>query len=210
MHPLRSLASLGIAVVILAACSSPSATTPASASLDATPPGATQPADSAQPTEGSATVEPADSPAPDSFSCDDFPFVEQATVPRTVNIVDVRVGTHDGFDRVVFEFTDGTPEFTLDRASPPFVQDGSGNPIEVEGESYLRLVMRGGTKQTDDGTSSYDGSRDFDPGFPMLVDLIEGGDFEAQSTWYLGLSEEACVSVTLLEDEPRIVIDIQH
>ncbi len=194
MHPLRSLASLGIAVLILAACSSPSATTPASASLDATPPGATQ---------------PADSPAPDSFSCD-FPFVEQATVPRTVNIVDVRIGTHDGFDRVVFEFTDGTPEFTLDRASPPFVQDGSGNPIEVEGESYLRLVMRGGTKQTDDGTSSYDGSRDFDPGFPMLVDLIEGGDFEAQSTWYLGLSEEACVSVTLLEDEPRIVIDIEH
>jgi hypothetical protein len=70
--------------------------------------------------------------------------------------------------------------------------------------------MRGGTKQTDDGTSSYDGSRDFDPGFPMLTDLIEGGDFEAQSTWYLGLSEEACVSVTLLEDEPRIVIDIEH
>ena len=209
MQPLRSLASLAIALVILAACSSPTATTPASASADPTPTPATQAPDSAQPTKGTATVEPDDSPAPDSFSCD-YPFVEQATVPRTVNIMDVRVGSHDGFDRVVFEFTDGTPEFTLDRATPPFVQDGSGNPIEVEGESYLRLVMRGGTRQTDDGTSSYDGSRDFDPGFPVLVDLIEGGDFEAQSTWYLGLTEESCVSVTLLEDEPRIVIDIEH
>lgn len=209
MHPLRSLASLGIAVVILSACSSPTATS-ASASTDSTAPPGTQAPGSAEPTEGTATVEPEGSAAPDSFSCDDFPFVEQATVPRTVNIVDVRAGTHDGFDRVVFEFTDGTPEFTLDRASPPFVQDGSGNPMDVEGESFLRLVMRGGTQQTEDGTSSYGGSRDFDPGFPMLVDLIEGGDFEAQSTWFLGLNEEACVSVALLEDEPRIVIDIQH
>lgn len=194
MQPLRRLIPIGIATMLLAACSSPSATAPASAQ--------------SSPSSATASTDPEPSTAPGAFSCD-LAVVEHATVPRA-NIVDVRVGTHDGFDRVVFEFTDGTPDITLDRATPPFSQDGSGFPVDVEGESFLRLTMRGGTKQMDDGSSSYSGPRDFDPGFPMLVDLVEGGDFEAQSTWYLGLASEACVSVTLLEDEPRLVIDVEH
>jgi hypothetical protein len=137
-------------------------------------------------------------------------LVDDATVARA-QIVDVRVGTHADHDRVVFEFADGLPEFTLDRAAPPFAEDASGLPLQVEGSSFLRLTMRGGTKQTEDGTSSYDGPTDFDPGFPMLLDLIEGGDFEAQSTWYLGLSADACVRVMQLVGEggsPRLVIDV--
>ena len=47
----------------------------------------------------------------------------------------------------------------------------------------------------------------------MLVDLVEGGDFEAQSTWYLGLSADACVRVMRLVGEggpARLVIDVAH
>ena len=110
----------------------------------------------------------------------------------------------------MFEFEQGTPELTLDLAEPPFVQDGSGLPIEVDGDSVLGLVMRGGTKQTDAGTSSYDGSTDISPDFPALVHLIEGGDFERQSTWYLGLTGESCVRVLLLDAPPRLVIDVEH
>jgi hypothetical protein len=203
MHAFRRLVPLGMLAVLVAACSSPSAASPI-ASASATP--GSSPAAVASAT---ASSQPVPSTELGDFTCD-LPIHDQATVAETTNIVDVRVGTHDGFDRVVFEFDDGTPEISLNRATPPFAQDASGAPMDVEGESFLRLVMRGGTKQTEDGTSSYDGSRDFDPGFPALVDLIEGGDFEAQSTWYLGLTAEACVSVTLLEDEPRLVIDIQH
>jgi hypothetical protein len=144
-----------------------------------------------------------------SFSCD-LPVVDGATVARA-QIVDVRVGTHADYDRVVFEFADGLPEFTLDRATPPFTHDASGLPVDVEGTSFMRLTMRGGTKQMEDGTSSYDGPTDFDPGFATLVDLVEGADFEAQSTWYLGLSEEACARVMQLVGEggsPRLVIDV--
>lgn len=203
MQPPHRLIPFAVALVLLAACSAPSSSAPASAEASASP---DTDATDAPP---AATAEPVPSEDLADFSCD-LPFVEQATVPRTVNIIDVRVGSHDGYDRVVFEFTDGTPEIALERATPPFAQDGSGLPMDVEGESFLRLIMRGGTKQMDDGSSSYDGSRDFDPGFPALVDLVEGGDFEAQSTWYLGLSAESCVRVSLLEDAPRLVIDIQH
>ncbi|MCA1588056.1 MAG: hypothetical protein LC744_05275 [Chloroflexi bacterium] len=192
----RRFAPLAIAAMLLAACSSPSDTAPASAQASTS-------------AAAGPTAEPIPSEDLGEFTCD-LPIVERATVSRTVNIVDVRTGTHDGYDRVVFEFTDGTPEMALERATPPFVQDGSGAPMDVEGESHLRLIMRGGTKQMEDGASSYAGSRDFDPDFPALVDLVEGGDFEAQSTWYLGLTAEACVRVSLIGGAPRLVIDIEH
>ena len=175
---------------------STSPTASASASASASAPASEAPSD-----EPSASVgEP--------FTCD-LPVVDSGTAP-IANIVDIRVGTHDGYDRLVFEFEQGTPEFTLDRAEPPFSEDASGMPLTVEGESFLGLVMRGGTKQTDSGDSSYDGPTEFEPDFATLVHAVEAGDFERQSTWYIGLAEESCVRVLQLDGPPRLVIDIEH
>lgn len=205
--PLSAIAILLAGCFGSAASPSASATTP-SASQPATA-SAGQPSPSAGESEG-ASVEPIPSEDLGPFTCD-LPIHVDATTARA-NITDVRVGTHADYDRVVFEFTDGLPEASLERAEPPFTQDASGAPIDVEGSSFLRLIMRGGTKQTEEGTSSYDGPLDFDPGFATLVDLIEGGDFEAQSTWYLGLTSDACVRVITLTDDgpPRLVIDVEH
>ena len=214
-------ASFAMVGLLLAAC------TAATATPSSRPPAATAPTPAASP--GSVSPTPAVPSGPSAptapsassadpvpseelveFSCE-LPVVEDATV-ATAHITDVRVGTHAGHDRVVFEFADGLPEVTLDRATPPFTHDASGMPVEVEGSSFLRLTMRGGTKQTADGTSSYDGPTDLDPGFRTLLDLVEGGDFEAQSTWYLGLQRDACARVLLLTGDgaPRLVVDLEH
>ncbi|MEO7295032.1 MAG: hypothetical protein ABIZ57_02725 [Candidatus Limnocylindria bacterium] len=203
---LHRATSLVIAGVLLAGCMGDNASPSVSSTIAPTAPTASSPPAAS----ASASAEPMPSDDLGAFSCD-LPVVEDATV-ALANITDVRVGTHADHDRVVFEFNDGLPEITLDRATPPFTHDASGMPIEVAGESFLRLTMRGGTKQTAEGTSSYDGPTDFDPGFVTLVSLVEGGDFEAQSTWYLGLSGEACVRVLRLTDDgaPRLVIDVEH
>ena len=204
------LASVAIVGVLLAGCIGDVV----SPSTDPSTPGSvasTSSAPSAAPGSSVPTsAEPIPSDALGAFSCS-LPIVESATVPRA-NITDVRVGTHAGHDRVVFEFNEGLPELTLDRAQPPFTHDASGMPVDVAGESFLRLTMRGGTKQTLENTSSYDGPTDFHPEFTGLVSLVEGGDFEAQSTWYLGLSGESCVRVIRLIDDgaPRLVIDVEH
>ena len=210
MRPLIRLAVLGLIGVTMAGCSSPAATTSPTAAAAPTQTPAASPSDGEEPAT-TDSPEPVPSEALEEFTCDDLPIHEDATVARA-NIVDVRMATHDGYDRVVFEFVDGLPEVTLDRAEPPFTHDASGAPIDVEGTSFLRLTMRGGTKQTEDGTSSYDGPTEFDPGFPTLVDLVEGGDFEAQSTWYFGLSSEQCMRVLALTDDgaPRLVIDVEN
>jgi hypothetical protein len=204
------LTALVAALVLLAGCTGADPSPSQSAAHESPTPAAASAAASGPPTSTPPiqTTEPVPSDDLEAFTCN-TPIVEDGTV-GLANIVDVRVGTHDGYDRVVFEFEQGTPELTLDRAEPPFTEDGSGLPVEVDGDSFLGLVMRGGSKQTDAGTSSYDGSTDFAPGFPALVHLIEAGDFERQSTWYLGLAGESCVRVLLLDGPPRLVIDIEH
>lgn len=203
----RSLCIL-VAGMLLAACGADAPTPPPTGAATAAP---TASVPGGQPSPA-ATPDGADRPSPgeagDAFSCD-LPIVEAGSVP-IANIVDVRVGMHDGYDRLVFEFDQGTPELTLDRATPPFSADGSGFPIEVSGESFLGLVMRGGTKQTDAGTSSYPGPTEFATGFPTLVHAVEGGDFERQSTWYLGLADDACVRLFVLDGPPRLVIDVER
>jgi hypothetical protein len=200
MSPFRQPVAIALGMaIVLAACQSAASPT---ASPTATP--ATE---SPAPTSGeSPPAEPtADS---SSFTCD-LPIVGQPTV-AIANIVDIRVGEHDGYDRLVFAFEQGLPEFTLARSEPPFTRDGSGEPMQVDGASFLTLVMRGGTKQTDEGTSSYGGPTAFHPAFDALVHAAEGGDFERQSTWHLGLAHEACVNVFTLDGPPRLVIDIEH
>ncbi|MEO5985921.1 MAG: hypothetical protein ABIW50_01465 [Candidatus Limnocylindria bacterium] len=198
MRPSISIALIGVAFV-LSACAEPVPASSAGESANS----------SIAPSASAGSAEPIPSDALAEFSCE-LPVVENGTV-ALANITDVRIGTHVGYDRVVFEFADGLPEMSLDRASPPFTHDASGMPIEVAGSSFLRLTLRGGTKQTEDFTSSYDGPTDFRPGLSGLMHLVEGGDFEAHSTWYFGLTSEACVRVVRLTDDgpARLVIDIE-
>ena len=209
MRALSRLTAFIASLVLLAGCTGadPSAS-PQPAPESAAPVASAGTSSAPASTAPIPTTEPIPTEDLGAFTCD-LPIVESGTV-AVANIIDVRVGTHVGYDRVVFEFDQGTPELTLDSAEPPFTQDGSGLPIEVDGSSFLGLVMRGGTKQTDAGTSSYQGSTDIAAGFPALVHLIEAGDFERQSTWYLGLTGDACVRVLLLEGPPRLVIDVEH
>lgn len=202
-----SIAPALILAVLLAACSSagsgsasPSSTAASSASASA----------SEQPSTTPASEPPTDEPNDElgEFGCD-FPTAAVGTADRA-QITAIRVGEHDGFDRVVFEFDEGIPQFSLDEATPPLLADGSGLPIEVAGNAFLQLIMQGGTRVSPDGELTYDGPVDFNPGFPMLTQLITGGDFEAVSTWYLGLDAAACVRVITLAAPSRLVIDIEH
>lgn len=205
----RSVAIAAIATfVIVAACTRGGAGTASSAASpgEATvSPTATLAA--SQPAE--PTSEPSAEPTSDlgPFSCD-FPMVG-GSADRS-QFTDVRVGEHVDYDRVVFQFDAGVPAFTLREVSPPFTEDPSGLPLAVDGASVWQIVFQGGTAVTPDGTQTYTGETDFTPGFDKLVELVEGGDFEAVSTWYIGLSEDSCARLITLDDPSRLVIDIEH
>jgi hypothetical protein len=167
------------------------------------------PTDTASP-QPTATATPALEPTDSlgAFSCNQ-PAIGVGSVARA-QITDVRVATHDGYDRIVFEFANGIPAYTIEPAIPPFSADGSGQPIDVAGTGFLRITLDGGTKVTPDGEITYAGPTNVEPDFDELTQLIEGGDFEAVSTWYAGLATEPCIRVFTLADPSRLVLDIQH
>ncbi len=180
-----------------------------SASQGASLSGAPSPSDAS--TDPSATGTPLPTVEPSGgagFACD-LPVEASGTVTHT-NITDVRVGTHDGYDRIVFQFSGGIPQYSIETATPPFIADPSGQPLTVQGNAFLRITLRGATKMTDAGDSSYSGQRNFALTFPVLVNLVEGGDFEAVSTWYAGLSRASCLRVSSLTEPDRLVVDVQH
>lgn len=135
------------------------------------------------------------------------------------NLTDVRVGAHDGFDRIVFEFSapspdpagkSGIPHFDIRSAQPPFSEDPSDIPIDVQGDAFARIVFQGASGYDLDGNATYDGPRRLTPGFGTLAQAVEGGDFEATMTWILGLSRPTCWQLRELHDPDRVVIDFHH
>jgi hypothetical protein len=136
-----------------------------------------------------------------------------------MNLTDVRVGAHNGFDRVVFQFEEpdpnpagngGIPRFQIKTAKPPFTEDPSDLPIDVEGDAFARIIFQGASGYDFDGNATYDGPRRLTPGFGTLAQVVEGGDFEATMTWILGLSRPTCWQITELHDPDRLVIDFHH
>ncbi|MGH2488287.1 MAG: AMIN-like domain-containing (lipo)protein, partial [Candidatus Limnocylindria bacterium] len=176
----RRARSLIAAVMVLAACA-PSASSPLPSTTAPSPSSAASPTveSSAAPT---ATPTDSETPPPGavSFLCDRA-FDEAGSID-IAHLADVRVGTHPGFDRIIFEFIEGgTPAYRLEPASPPFVEDPSGQPMTVNGSDFFLIALHGGTKVGADGNLIYTGQTEFEPDFPQLVHLVERGDFEAVS-----------------------------
>lgn len=136
-----------------------------------------------------------------------------------MNLTDVRVGAHDGYDRIVFEFTEpkpnpagngGIPQYEIRAAKPPFTEDPSDLPLEVYGDSFVQLVVQGATGHDLDGNPTYAGSRVLTPGFGTLAQAAQSGDFEATLSWIMGLSRPTCWRVQELHNPERLVIDFHH
>jgi len=213
----KALPLLLIALALLAGCGSGAkeagpvpASTSAAEPTEALPAGATS-------TEGETSAGATTQAAPPA------PVV---CAPQTggdkgvfTNLTDVRVGAHDGFDRIVFEFQEpkpnpggrgGIPYYEIRQARPPFTQDGSGLPVDVFGDAFVRLVMQGATGYDFDGNPTYDGPRTLTPGFGTLAQAVQTGDFEATISWALGLSRATCWSAHELHNPDRLVVDFHH
>lgn len=204
---LRSLSTL-ILVVGLAACGG-TATTPSTqaGSPEPTPTLGTSGAPAPTPSSPPSSASPSsDAPSPASFTCGATFHLDGTTTDfKPVQVTDVRVGTHAGYDRIVVEFAGtGTPGFDLATTTPPFNADASGLPLTVAGTDFLKLLFVSAT-----AAGSWSGPSTFSPGYPKLHSLVAGGDFEGHFTWFVGLNGPACYQVSELSGPTRIVIDLQ-
>lgn len=122
-------------------------------------------------------------------------------------VVDVSVEVADGFDRVTFETEgDGQPGwFVLYEDDPR--SDGSGEPIAVDGDAALRVVVSG--VPLPDDTSATTFLDDVEgPDGSIVREVVNDTIFEGQHTFVVGLDEQVPYRIGRLRDPDRIVIDL--
>lgn len=180
-----------------------------------TPTPATQP-----PTHAATTTTAAETPTPPPASaskrCARGSGGEEGIY---TNLVAVRIGTHQGYDRITFEFKApepnpggeaGIPRYEIRTAKPPHYEDASGLPLEVNGNSFVGIVFHGASGVDFEGRATYKGPKVVRAGFDNLVEAVRSGDFEATLSWILGVRRQTCWQVHELHNPDRVAIDIPH
>jgi hypothetical protein len=124
-------------------------------------------------------------------------------------LTDVRVGAEGGVERVVFEFRDpALPGASIEYVDPPILQDGSGEPIDVDGEAFLKIVMTSATSfDFETGEPAYDGPDRVTGGTSLIREVVRTGDFEGYLTWVVGLDRQVDYRALKL-DGGRFVIEL--
>lgn len=131
------------------------------------------------------------------------PVVGTAAAPAGVPVLaGVRHARHDRYDRVVFDFTGGTPGYRVEYA--PLVGIGTGDPIPLTGPADLRIVFDG----VDVARSRNLQTLNFR--YPTLLQLRSGGGFEGRVLLGLGLADRVGFRVLRLTGPPRIAVDVAH
>jgi hypothetical protein len=130
-----------------------------------------------------------------------------SSAPTTPVLVAVRATHRDGVDRVVFEFRGGLPAKRqvgyVDRLSA----DGSGRRVRVAGQALLRVRFERAQAHTDDGSPTA-APRRVAYALPNVMTAVRAGDFEAVTTYGLGLAKRTPVRVTTLQAPPRVVVEV--
>lgn len=134
----------------------------------------------------------------------------KSTATGKSQLTDARVGGHDGFDRVVFEFQGkGVPAYTLEYLKKPLTHCSSGEEVKVSGGAVLSVRFSSSAAHAEDGSSLIK-SRDFSPGLSIIKQATLLCDFEGSVQWVLGVGAAHPYRVMVYQDPARLVVDIKH
>ena len=129
-----------------------------------------------------------------------------------LGLTGVRTTHEPGYDRVVFELGgSGTPGWRVEYTSHP-VQDGSGDPVELPGTTYLSVILRGLGLPFDTGLEPFGDDTTRVPGTSSkgIVEIAPGGVFEGDQQAYVGLTgPRRPFRVFTLTDPARVVVDVR-
>lgn len=154
------------------------------------------------------TVEPADAAATHSaFTLGSVRFPSEGHTELVIQ--DVRAGSHDGFDRVVFEYAGPGKPGVVAGYNPDPRQQASGYPLDVPGNAYLEIMIQGTPMMMSP-------REDLIPSGPVgvaagnVTSVVHGGVFEADTQYVIGLDRERPYQVYLLDNPTRVVVEFQQ
>lgn len=121
----------------------------------------------------------------------------------------VRAARNEGWDRVVFEF-DGAavPGYHVEYVDRPR-HCGSGDAAQVAGQGWLEVRITPAQAHTEAGQPTM-AQRETRLALPVLKEMEQTCDFEAEVTWVLGVASPNGYRVSELTGPTRLVVDVKH
>jgi hypothetical protein len=122
----------------------------------------------------------------------------------------IRTARHSDYDRIVFDFgPDPVPDYTIEYVDRPVRDCGAGNVIPLAGDAWLAIRIEPANAHTEEGRPTLPG-RAFTPGLPVLLELKQICDFEAQVQWVAGLAAPNPYRAATLTAPNRLIVDVRH
>ena len=208
----RALAASAAASLLLLGACTPGAPTNAPQSAEASPSASHSPAASASAApETTPTSEPGlDATKPinaDNWmsSVEGLPPVRSDDPTKALALTGIRAATHEGFTRVVLEFSgEGTPGVWRAAWTGEAVEQGRGLPIQVKGQAVLDLVI--------DGTPMTASENPYPSGMHTRagdLDVVSDGTFEDNTHVVIGAPAARQFQIGFLSNPVRMVIDVR-
>ena len=159
-------------------------------------------------TDGGDTTADGGPDAP-PFPANTDPDTEAQSADALVTVTDIRVGRHDGFDRVVFEVDGtGTPGWDVQYVDQAASQ-GSGEPVDVAGDAVLQVTLTGAGYPYDTGVDEYAGPDPLSvPDTQTVTEVAFDNTFEGQTVAFVGTQAQTPFRVYLLENPTRVVLEV--
>ena len=138
-------------------------------------------------------------------SVEGLPPVRSDDPTKALALTGIRSATHEGFTRVVLEFSgEGTPGVWRGAWADEAVEQGRGLPIQVEGEAVLDLVI--------DGTPMTASENPYPSGTHTRagdLDVVSDGTFEDNTHVVIGAPAPRQFQIGFLSNPVRMVVDIR-
>lgn len=153
-----------------------------------------------------------DQPASDGVGFTLFSLDKFSTGPaQQVTQTGARVGRHEGYDRLVFEFSgNALPGYRIEYVTPPASQCASGLPVPLMGQALVKVTLRNTVIfNSMTGTPTVSPTH-LVPQFPEIREVQEICGFEALAVWAVGVQQQKPFRVFELQNPARLVIDIQQ
>ena len=211
----RALAASAAASLLLLGACAPGTPTDAPQSAEASRSASHSPAASASASETPETT-PTPEPGLDATtpinadnwmsSVEGLPPVRSEDPTKALALTGIRAATHEGFTRVVLEFSgEGTPGVWRGAWTDEAVEQGRGLPIQVEGEAVLDLII--------DGTPMTATENPYPGGTHTRaadLDVVSDGTFEDNTHVVSGAPTTRQFQIGFLSNPVRMVIDIRN
>lgn len=175
------------------------------------------PATSEAPTESpTGPEEPSAEPTDSDEPATGVPFDDPGTIAEAepgagalLTVTNVRAASHDSFDRVVFDLGGtGTPGWRVEYVDEA-LDDGSGLPVEVDGDAVLQVRISGTGVPMDTGVEEFAGGT-VELGGDSVEEVVYRFVFEGYTTAFVGADERHPFRVFTLENPTRLVVDVEH